>query len=272
MNSANLSVRTSKIAGLISIPRMCLAPKYSAGKNVAAAAHANDRDVAGRLHQIGGVDDVVLQVGELGDIAIIPGDHRAGARVDVEKVLVDFHLRRVGEAPAERNGVAAPSLSRANRCSSARTMFRSAPRPWPRRRRDGFCPEAASPVWSAAAMASAKAHGAAQAQGAGFPGAAHHHPAGAGGESPDPQRRADRIDHQQDEDDPETSERRAGKIGRVEPAAGVRQASEQQSDAEAAFGERHYEGRRGERQSHRHEAGRGPEAARTGRRSSRQRR
>ena len=35
------------------------------GENVTAAADADDGDVGGRLHQIGGIDDVVLQVGEL---------------------------------------------------------------------------------------------------------------------------------------------------------------------------------------------------------------
>ena len=40
---------------------------------------------------------------------------------------------------------------------------------------------------------------------------AHHQPAGAGGEGPDPQCRADRIDHQQDENDAEASERGAGR-------------------------------------------------------------
>ena len=41
------------------------------GKNVAAAAHADNRDVGHRLHQIGGVDDVVLQVSELAEVAIV---------------------------------------------------------------------------------------------------------------------------------------------------------------------------------------------------------
>ena len=32
-------------------------------KNVTTAAHANDSDVGRRLHQVGSIDDVVLQVG-----------------------------------------------------------------------------------------------------------------------------------------------------------------------------------------------------------------
>ena len=72
------------------------------GKDVAAAAHADHRDVGRRLHQIGGIDDVVLQVGQLAEIAIVPGDDRSRIRVDVEIVLFDFRLRRAGEAPAER--------------------------------------------------------------------------------------------------------------------------------------------------------------------------
>ena len=43
------------------------------GKNVTTAAHANDGDVVWRLHQVGGIDDVVLQVGELADIAVVAG-------------------------------------------------------------------------------------------------------------------------------------------------------------------------------------------------------
>src|ERR1019366_4063491 len=75
------------------------------GKNVTTAAHAHDGDVGRRLHQVGGIDDVVLQVGQLADIAIGPGDDRARIRVDVEVVLFYFHLRRVSKAPAERNGL-----------------------------------------------------------------------------------------------------------------------------------------------------------------------
>src|SRR4030081_972231 len=44
------------------------------GKNVTATADADNGDVGRRLHQIGGVDDIVLQVGELADIAIVPGN------------------------------------------------------------------------------------------------------------------------------------------------------------------------------------------------------
>src|SRR5580692_2090910 len=72
------------------------------GKNVATTADADDRDVGGRLHQIGGIDDVVLQVGELADIAIVPGDDRGRVRVDVETVLIYLDRRRMSEAPADR--------------------------------------------------------------------------------------------------------------------------------------------------------------------------
>src|SRR5258708_14870436 len=75
------------------------------GKNVTAAAHADDRDVRRRLHQVGRIDDVVLQIGELADIAIVTGDDRGGIRVNIEVVLVYFRLLRVGEAPAERIGL-----------------------------------------------------------------------------------------------------------------------------------------------------------------------
>src|ERR1700720_3421598 len=72
------------------------------GKNVTTAAHANDRDVGSRLHQIGGIDHVVLQISELADVTIVPGDDRVRPRVDIEDVLVNLYLRRVGKAPAER--------------------------------------------------------------------------------------------------------------------------------------------------------------------------
>ena len=82
-----------------------LGAEKQAGEDVATATDADDGDVGRRLHQIGGIDDVVLQVGQLAEIAVVPGDDRAGIRIDVEVVLLDFGLRRVGEAPAERNAV-----------------------------------------------------------------------------------------------------------------------------------------------------------------------
>ena len=45
-----------------------------------------DSDVGRRLHVIGCIDDVILQVGELSDVAIIPGDDRACIGIDVEVV------------------------------------------------------------------------------------------------------------------------------------------------------------------------------------------
>src|SRR3984893_5254401 len=76
------------------------------GKNVTTAADADDSDVARRLHQVGGVDDVVLQVGELADIAVVPGDDRGGVCVDIEVVLVYLDPGGVGEAPTERGALA----------------------------------------------------------------------------------------------------------------------------------------------------------------------
>src|SRR3978361_913456 len=65
-------------------PVNVLGAEKQSGKNIAATTDANHRDVGGRLHQVGGVDDVVLQIGQLADIAIIPGDDRGGIRIDVE--------------------------------------------------------------------------------------------------------------------------------------------------------------------------------------------
>ena len=81
-----------------------LGAEQQRGKDVPAAADADDGDVGRRLHQIGGVDDVVLQIGQLAEIAIEPGDRPSRIGVDVEIVLVDLRLRRAGEAPAERAG------------------------------------------------------------------------------------------------------------------------------------------------------------------------
>src|SRR5882762_7476612 len=75
------------------------------GKNIPTAAYANDGDVSWRLHQVGGIDHVVLQVRQLADIAVVPGNDRACISVDIEEVLIDCHLRRVGEAPTERSGL-----------------------------------------------------------------------------------------------------------------------------------------------------------------------
>ena len=47
---------------LISMPLMRLGAEQQPGQNVAAAADADDGDVGRRLHQIGGVDDVVLEI------------------------------------------------------------------------------------------------------------------------------------------------------------------------------------------------------------------
>src|SRR5580693_10683340 len=83
-----------------------LGSEIQRGKNVATAADADDSDVARRLHQVGGIDDVVLQVGELADIAVVPGNDGRRIRVDVEVVLVYFCLGVMGEAPTERNALA----------------------------------------------------------------------------------------------------------------------------------------------------------------------
>src|SRR5271169_6063763 len=53
-----------------------LSPEKESRKNVPTAAHAYDRDICGGLHQIRRVDDVVFQIRQLADIAILPGDHR----------------------------------------------------------------------------------------------------------------------------------------------------------------------------------------------------
>src|SRR5271169_6999828 len=87
-------------------PAYVLGAEKEPGKNVATATHADNRDVGHWLHQIGGIDDVVLQVSELADIAIEPRDDRVRTRIDIEDVLVYLRLRSVGKTPAERRGLA----------------------------------------------------------------------------------------------------------------------------------------------------------------------
>src|SRR3954451_18787566 len=58
------------------------------GKNVAATTDADNGDVGRRLYQVGGVDDVVLQVGELADIAIVAGNDGRRICVDIEALLL----------------------------------------------------------------------------------------------------------------------------------------------------------------------------------------
>jgi len=70
-------------------------------KNITTGPHADDGDFGRRLHQIGGIDDVVLQVLQFADITIVTGDDRGRIRVDIEILLIYFGLRRMGNAPAE---------------------------------------------------------------------------------------------------------------------------------------------------------------------------
>src|ERR1700727_2463281 len=64
-------------------PAYVFGAEKQSGKNVATAADANHGDVGGRVHQVGGIDDVVLQVRELADIAIVSRDDRGRIRIDV---------------------------------------------------------------------------------------------------------------------------------------------------------------------------------------------
>ena len=83
-----------------------LGAEQQRGQNVPAAADADDGNVGRRLHQIGAVDDVVLQIAELAEVAIEAGDDGRGIGVDVEIVLIDLGRRRARKAPAERHGFA----------------------------------------------------------------------------------------------------------------------------------------------------------------------
>ena len=97
-----------------------------------------------------------------------------------------------------------------------------------------------------------KCNSAAQAQGTQVAAVPHYHPARAGREGADPQCGAHRIDNEQDEDNPEATQRRAQQVGRIKPSPAIRQTRQQQRDAHAAFGKRKNERQRRNGQNDRH--------------------
>src|SRR5260370_1004137 len=183
------------------------------GKDVATTADAYDSDVSRRLHQIGGIDDVVLEVGELAKIAIVPGNDGCRIRVDIEVVLVYFCLRRAGKSPTERS--AFPK----RRDPHARVGIP------PLEQRSHLLlplgPEDAQMAFPGNIKAGLrngcgsqrKRNGAAQAQAAGVAAAPHDRPTCTGGEGSDPECSAYRIDDEQYEDDPDTSKASASNVG-----------------------------------------------------------
>src|ERR1700716_1380539 len=222
------------------------------GKNVTTAPHAYDRDVGRRLHQIGGIDDVVLQVRQFADITIETGDDGGRIRVDIEMVLVYFGFRRVGDAPAERS-----DLSK-RRHPDTRVGI-----PALEQRSHLLCPLGPEDAQMAVAGnfksgvhggydSQGKRDGAAQAQAANVRAVPHHDPACSSDKGSDPQCSAHGIDDEQYEDAPEATERRPCKVGRIKPSAAIWQASQQKRYADATFGKRPYEGDRRDRQRHFH--------------------
>jgi len=177
------------------------------GKNVAAAADADNGHIGRRLHQIGGVDDIVLQVGELADIAIVPGDDGRRIGVDIEALLLDFHLRRVDEAPTDRSALAVPGHPDARVGVPALEQRSKLLIP--------LCPEDAQMAFAGniesdmddGCGSQGERNGTAQPPAA-CVAASHDRPACAGGKGSDPQCGAYRIDHEEDEDDAEASKRR----------------------------------------------------------------
>ena len=232
------------------MPWMCLGAEQQGGKDVAAAAHADDGDLGRRLHQIGGIDDVVLEVAELAHVAVVPGDDGGRIRVDIEAVLFDPGLWRARVTPAKRRGLAK------RRHPDPRVGIPAL------EQRSGLLgplgPEHAEMAFSGYIKpgmhhGQGRQHhrnGAAQAQAASVAAASGDGPARAGGKGADSKRGAHRIDREQQEDDAETSKRRARKVGGVEPAAAIGQTRQQQRDADAAFGEGADEGDCYDRQRH----------------------
>src|SRR5882724_10686179 len=211
------------------------------GKNVTTAAHANNRDVGRGLHQVGGIDDVVLQVGELADVTIVPGDDRVRTRVDIEDVLIYLYLRRVGKTPAERlrlaerhdphARVSIPALEQRSDLLSSLG---------PEHAQMAFAGNIKSGVHDRCG-GQGQRDGAAQTQAADVSAIPHHDPARGSGKGSDPQCCTHRIDDEQYEDNPEASERRSCKVGRIEPTAAIGQARQQKRYADATFGKRPYE-------------------------------
>src|SRR5438105_6829279 len=80
-----------------------LGAENQTGQDVAAAANANDGDVGGRLYEVGGVDDIIFQIAEFADVAIVvPGDDRTCIGIDIDVMLVNPDLGRAGKSPADR--------------------------------------------------------------------------------------------------------------------------------------------------------------------------
>ena len=222
------------------------------GKNITTAPHADDGDFGRRLHQIGGIDDVVLQVRQLADITIVTGDDRGRIRVDIEMLLIYFGRRRMGDAPAERR-----CLSK-RRHSHARV---SIPALEQRSHLLGpLGPEDAQMTLAGNFKSGVrngygrqgKRDGAAEAQAADVPAVPHHYPACTSSKGSDPQCRAHGIDDEQYENDSEASERRPCEVGSIKPSAAIRQAGQQKRDADATLSKRPYEGDRRDRQRHHH--------------------
>src|SRR5260221_10595916 len=88
-----------------------LGTEIKRGKNITTASHADDGDFGRRLHQIGGIDDVVLQVGQFADITVVTGDDRGRIRVDIEILLIYFGPRRSGNAPSRTKPPSQPRSS-----------------------------------------------------------------------------------------------------------------------------------------------------------------
>jgi hypothetical protein len=167
-------------------------------------------------------------------------------------VLLNFRFRGVGKAPTERSGLAKrrhpyarvgiPALEKCAKLLSALG---------PEHTQMAFAGDIKSGM-DEGCSSQRKRDGGAQTQAAGVAATPHDRPARAGSKGSDPQRGAYRIDDEQYEDDPEASERRPGKVGRIQPSSAIWQAGQQQRYADAALGKGPDEGDRRDRQGHHH--------------------
>src|SRR5882724_7213426 len=200
-----------------------LGAEIEARKNVTTAAHAHDSDVRRRLHQVCGIDHVVLEVGELADVTVIFGDRRSRIGVDIEVMLLYFGIWFAGETPPER-GV--PEGSHPDARIGIPALEQRA------------CllislgPDHAEMALAGHGKTSMhdghsgqrERNGPAQAQAVNLVTVSQYCPAGRGGEGADPKRGTDGIDYQQYEDDAEASDRSSQQISCIKQSAAIRQA------------------------------------------------
>ena len=138
----------------------------------------------------------------------MPGDDGRRIGVDIEALLLDFHLRRAGEAPTDRSALATAGHPDARVGVPALEQRSKLLIPLgPEHAEMAFAGNVKSDMDDGCGSQDER-NAAAQPLAACVAAASHDGPACASGKGSDSQCGAHRIDHEEDEDDPEASERR----------------------------------------------------------------